>query len=116
MARPRPRLPPVTRTLRIAAGFGSAMDSTLAARQLAGGGDGEARYESDRGRDLVARQRLAAELENIVPELDLPRVQAFDLRLQNDVGDRDRAGDGSLLRPHQRHAHLRMPVDHRLDL
>ena len=40
---------------------------TLAARQLAGRGDRQRRHEADRGRNLVARQRLAAKLEDIAP-------------------------------------------------
>src|SRR5579863_8104974 len=48
MARPIPRLPPVTSTLR------------TGALQLAAGGHGQSRYEAEPGRDLVRRQIAAA--------------------------------------------------------
>src|SRR5580704_4892692 len=53
MARPIPRLPPVTRTLR------------TGALQLAAGGHGQRRHEPDAGRRLVRRKLAAAGGEDL---------------------------------------------------
>src|SRR5271155_5230723 len=114
MAMPRPRLPPVTSTQRGPLAVVEGIISSLAAQKFAGSGNLERRHESDRSRNLMTRQRLAAKLENVVFQFDLPRTLPF--RHEHHVGDYDRAGDRVSLRSNQRHAHLRMPVDHRLNL
>src|SRR4051812_19842518 len=57
IARPRPRLPPVTTTLRIAP------------RELAALRDRQRRDEADRGRNLVPRQSFTAEMHDLALEL-----------------------------------------------
>ena len=57
MARPRPRLPPVTRTL------------CIGARQLSGRRDVERRDEADHGRHLVGRELRAAIVQDLVADL-----------------------------------------------
>src|SRR3984893_10046028 len=111
MPSPRPRLAPVTRTVRAdAAGL------DMAARQFAGCRDVEGRHDADRRRNLVDRQRVAAELQDIALDGAELIVRALASRFQDDIGDHDRAGGRTFLWPHQRHADLRVPVDHRLDL
>src|SRR5271170_3957483 len=100
MARPMPRLPPVTRTLCIVSG------------QFAGCGDFERWHESNDGGDLVRRQRCPAILEYFVADY-VPVAAGVG---QNDVRYYDRAGDRAAARPGAGHADLRMPVDHGLDL
>src|SRR5580704_6723663 len=107
MPSPSPRLAPVTSTVRAAL--------AIAPRQFAGRTDVERRHDRDGRGNLVARQRRAAELQYVVLDLLLAaRVSAFGFK--HNVGNHDRAGDGISLRPHQRHSHLWMPVDDRLDL
>src|SRR2546421_3625176 len=96
--RPRPRLPPVTTTLR------------MLANQLAGRADVERRHESNRGGHLVGGQSLVAEAEDV--GLVVRRRFAVD----DDVGDDQRPGDGTAPRPDTGHADGRMTGDHRLDL
>src|SRR5437762_876537 len=104
MPRPRPRLPPVTMTLR------------SMARDLARRRDGERRDEGDRRGHLVAGKLAETELQELVGELRTLTVRGVDLRSQHHVGDHERAGDGILPGPHERHPHLRVAVDDSLDL
>src|SRR6185437_11715380 len=112
MASPSPRLAPVTSTL--ARLRSSIHPCSTAPRQLAGCGDGKRGHDADGGRNLVPRQRVAAELENLILDVSLV-FGALARRLQHHIGDDDCAGERAALWPHQRHAHLRMPVDHSLD-
>src|SRR6185437_12241224 len=101
--RPRPRLPPVTRTLRTAG-------------QLAGTGNVQRGDEPQNPRDLVRREVLAAERQNLPVEIRqgiVVRVRT-GLVLQHDVRGDERTGDPALLRSHHRHADRRMSVDRRL--
>src|SRR5258708_4570559 len=101
MARPMPRLPPVTSTLRIGA------------RQLAGAGDVERLHESDHRRYLVWRKALPAICDDVIADrLCLRRVGTIG---KHHVSDHDGAGDRALARAHPRHPHTLMAVDHRLD-
>src|SRR2546426_1840525 len=95
--RPRPRLPPVTMTLRMAG-------------QLAGGGDLEGTNKTDRRRNLVGGQRVVADLKDLA--LD---VRAAGLCVQDDVGGDERTGDRTFSRLHPRHSYRRVSVDRRLD-
>ena len=58
---------------------------------------------------------VAAKLQYVVLDL-LLAARARAIGFQHDVGNHDRAGDRALLRPHQRHSHLWMPIDDRFDL
>src|SRR5580704_13355492 len=107
MPSPSPRLAPVTKTVRAAL--------AIAPRQFAGRTDVERRHDRDGRRNLVARQGFAAERQYFVLDL-LLAASARAIGFQHDVGNHDRAGDRALLRPHQRHSHLWMPVDDRFDL
>src|ERR1700722_11691219 len=99
MARPIPRLPPVTRTLCIVPG------------QLSGRGDIERADEPDHGGDLVRRQRRPAIGQNLFADLSATAgVSTFS---QNDVGDHNGAGDRAAPGFGARHSDLGMPVDHR---
>src|SRR5690242_2678162 len=104
MPRPSPRLPPVTRTLRMA-------------RELAAVCHREGRHERDRDGDFELRQILAAERKDLSLDFRLARVGAVaDERLrEDDLGDNDGPGDRILLWTHQGEADVRMAVDHRLD-
>src|ERR1700741_1437364 len=94
MARPSPRLPPVTSTLRafvdapLDALVGAlfvllaamrpllpllSLGALLAAHKLAGGGHLERRHEADRGGYFMTRQGFATELQDIVFQGDLLR-------------------------------------------
>src|ERR1700724_4072917 len=107
MPSPRPRLPPVTMTLRSVSGM---------AHELAAGADREHRHEADRGRDLVLAEIVAAEPQDLALECLAAGVLAGTRVAQHDVGNDQRAGDRALAPAHERHAHLRMAVDHRFDL
>ena len=76
----------------------------MTAHQLAGGGDVEAGTNADRGRHLVARQRLAAEFQDLVLDRDLlslaRRAAAFSTTSATTM-----APVIGFARPHQRHAH-----------
>src|SRR5665213_3059332 len=97
MARPIPRLPPVTRTLCIVPG------------QLSGRGNIERADEPDHSGDLVGRQRRPAIGQYLIADLTAPAgVAAFN---QNDIGDHYAAGDRAASRFGARHAYLRMPID-----
>src|SRR5438093_3071273 len=102
--RPRPRLPPVTITLRMTG-------------QLAGGGDLERRNETDRRRNLVGGQAGVTDLKDLALEVHHLATGAarIGLSLQDDVGGDERTGDWTSPRPHHRHADRRVPVDRRLD-
>src|ERR1700722_14294917 len=113
MARPSPRLPPVTSTLR--AVFGAvlgailvllaamrsllasplSLSALLAAHKLVGSGDLECRHKADRGRYFMTRQGFATELQDIVFQGDLLRrfVGRLPLALEHHIGDHDRTGD-----------------------
>src|ERR1700675_1660794 len=83
--RPKPRLPPVTTTLRIMAS------------QLAGRSNLQRRDESDRRGNLVCRQALVTDLQDLA--LDVRGLTLWTARvglsLQHDVGDDQRARDGT---------------------
>src|SRR5204863_2475743 len=98
MPRPRPRLPPVTMTLR------------MLANQLSGRADVERRHESNRRGHLVGGEPLVAEPE------DVGLVGRRRLAVDDDVGDDQRSGDGTAPRPDAGHADGRVTGDHRLDL
>src|SRR6185295_7423512 len=98
--RPRPRLPPVTITLRMTG-------------QLAGGGDLERRNESDRRGNLVGGQMAVTDLKDLAPDVHVCAARACVIA-QDDVGGDERTGDRTLRGPHPRHAHGRMLVDGRL--
>src|SRR3989442_4888293 len=102
--RPRPRLPPVTITLRMT-------------RQLPGGGHLERGNETDRRWNLVGRQPVVADLKDLAPEVHDPaaRTARIGLCLQDDVCGDERTGDGTSRGPHHRHADRRMSVDRRFD-
>src|SRR5882724_6445919 len=99
MPRPSPRLPPVTRTLRIPA------------HDLTCRGNGQGRNKVDRRRDLVPGKRRAAVLESLAAS-----VRGAGFSVQHHVSDDERSHDGVLLGPHLRNAHLRVRIDHRFDL
>src|SRR6058998_634953 len=98
MPRPRPRLPPVTTTLR------------MLANHLAGRADVERRHEANRRGHLVRGEPLVAEAKNV--GLVVRRRLAVD----DDVGDDERSGDRAAPRPDAGHADGRVTGDHRLDL
>src|SRR5712692_10449360 len=101
MARPKPRLPPVTMTLR------------MRTRQFASLADRQGRYEADHHRNLVLGQGGATTFEDFPPQRSDLSAGAAGLRLflQDNLGHDDRAREGILPR-----AHERMPIDDRLDL
>src|SRR6266852_3352981 len=101
MARPIPRLPPVTTTLCILAG------------QLAGWRHVERRNEAYHRRHLVIRKRPATIRHDLVPNRGL---QAIRRRRENDVGDHDGTGDWAAARSDPRHTNLLMPIYDGLDL
>src|SRR5437016_1822323 len=101
IARPKPRLPPVTMALSMAG-------------QFARGADGERRHETNGGGDLVRRKRLAADL----PDLSLHScvvVGATRLREQDNVRGDERSRDWISSRPCLRHPHEWVPVDRAVD-
>src|SRR5436190_3403883 len=98
MPRPRPRLPPVTMTLR------------MLANQLSGRADVQRRHESNRRGHLVGGEPLVAEAE------DVGLVGRRRLAVEDDVGDDQGSGDGAAPRPDAGHADGRVTGDHRLDL
>src|SRR2546430_3123751 len=98
MPKPRPRLPPVTMTLR------------MLANQLSGRADVERRHESNRRGHLVGGEPLVAEAE------DVGLVGRRRLAVDDDVGDDQRSGDGTAPRPDAGHADGRVTSDHRLHL
>src|SRR5450432_4840046 len=101
MARPMPRLPPVTTTL------------CIVPRQFAGRRNLERGYEFDHGRHLVRRQLGPAIGQNLIADVVAPAyIAAIG---ENDIGDHDRTGDRALARSGAGHPHLRMPVDDGLD-
>src|SRR5262245_56782985 len=104
MLSPMPRLPPVTMTLR------------MRSNQLSRLRDGEGGDEADRCRDLVRRQRLAAETLDDLSQI--ARLIAFGQRriARNHVRRHERSGDRALLRLYQRQPHLRMAVENGFDL
>src|ERR1700704_5317706 len=104
MPRPSPRLPPVTRTLRISA------------HDLACRSNGQRRNKVDRRRDLVPGKCCATVLKDRVLESLAASVRGAGFSVQNHVSDDERAHDGVLLGPHLRYAHLRVRIDHRFDL
>src|SRR6266851_3564082 len=106
MARPKPRLPPVTMTLR------------MRTRQFASLADRQGRYEADHHRNLVLGQGGATAFEDFPPQRSDLSAGAAGLRLflQDNLGHDDRAREGILSRAHERHPHVRMPIDDRLDL
>src|ERR1700678_3705602 len=105
MARPRPRLPPVTMTLR------------TGTHQLPGGGELQLPNEAQAGRDLVGGQDAPARFQKIVLDvLGLRRVERRAHRvLENHFGDHDGAGDRTALRADQRHAYPWIGVQDTLD-
>src|SRR6266480_4742657 len=104
MPRPSPRLAPVTRTLRIPA------------HDLACRGNRQRSNKVDRRRNLVPGKCRATVLEDRVLECLAACVRGAGFSVQNHVRDDERARDGVLLGPHLRSAHLRVRIDHRLDL
>src|SRR3984957_18755927 len=101
MARPMPRLPPVTTTL------------CIGSRQLSRRRDIERRYEFDHGGHLVRRQLRPALGQNFFADsAATTHIAAIG---ENDIGDYDRAGDRALARLGTRHPHLGMPVDDGFD-
>src|SRR5579884_307466 len=101
MPRPRPRLPPVTSTLRIGAG------------QLAGGADRERIDELYRRWHLVWRQMAAAGVE----DRGAQRVaRAFLGGAEHHLGGDDGTGERVLARLDERHAHGGVAVDDGFDL
>src|SRR5436309_1768627 len=103
MPSPRPRLPPVTTTLRITAD------------QLAGAVHAEPGDEVDRRGNLVPRQRLATVPQQLLLDVRRDAVRAVGGRLELDIGDHEGAGDRTLSRAHARHAHARVAVQYGLD-
>src|SRR5207244_8366399 len=97
--RPRPRLPPVTMTLRRTG-------------QLAGDGNLERRNETDGRRNLVGGQVIATELEDLTLEVHhlAPGTARVGISLQDDVGDDERTGNGHTPGLHHRHADRRVSV------
>ena len=81
MARPSPRLPPVTMTL------------STGTHQLAGGGELERRNEAQAGRHFVGGQGAAAGLQKLALDvLGLPARRARRSAIvEHDVGDHDGA-------------------------
>src|SRR5207302_9523760 len=104
MPRPSPRLAPVTRTLRIPA------------HDLSCRGNRQRRNKVDRRRHLVPGKRCATVLKDRVLESLAASVRSAGFSDQNHVSDDERARDGVLLGTHLRSAHLRVRIDHRLDL
>src|SRR5436190_12927578 len=82
MPNPRPRLPPVTMTLRMAG-------------QLAGSGDLKGGDDADRRRNHVPRQSGAAVLQDLARAL-----RAVGVTIEHDVRRDERADNGIALRPH----------------
>src|SRR5437016_2734471 len=104
MPSPNPRLPPVTRTLR------------MRARELTALRNRKARHERDRNRNLPFRQALAAKLDDLALDCRFASVRTACVeRVENHVGDHNRSHDRVLLRMHQGHAHVRMTIDHPFD-
>src|SRR5438093_6505117 len=104
MPRPSPRLPPVTRTLRIPA------------HDLTCRGNGQGRNKVDRRRHLVPGKRRATVLEDRVLESLAAPARGAGFSVQYHVSDDERPHDGVLLGPHLRNAHLRVGIEHRFDL
>ena len=101
MARPIPRLPPVTRTLRI---------DPL---QLAAGGHGQRRHEAKHRRNLVRREIAATGRQ----DLGLDRAPRRSAASANTTSATTIAPVIGLRRPlTTRHPHGGVTVDHRLDL
>ena len=100
-AKPRPRLPPVTRMLRMPG-------------QLPGGGHGERRHKPDRRRHFPGRELITAHRANFFTEFC--GIALHGTLRQHDVGRDDRAHDRTAPTLHQRHAYCRMTVDDGLDL
>src|ERR1700733_6642903 len=112
MPSPRPRLAPVTRTVRAAALAMAAF--IMAARQFSGRSDIERWNERNSSWHFVARQGRTAVRQNVGVDLCF-RAGSHAFALQYHIGDHDRAGHGILPRAHQRHPHLRMAIDDGLD-
>src|SRR5262249_3796211 len=98
MARPRPRLPPVTTTLR------------MMPRKLAGLGDIEGGNEADHGRHLVLGETGAAALHDLPFERSGALACGILLATQQNVGNHDFASDRVASRAHERHAHVGVAV------
>src|SRR5438309_354751 len=101
IARPSPRLPPVTITLRMT-------------DQLASGGKLERRHETDCRRNLVAGQAIVANSKDLAL---VGRAQAARGRIvfQNDICNDQRTSNRASSWAHHRHADCRVPVDGCLD-
>src|ERR1041385_6044913 len=101
---PSPRLPPVTRTLR------------MRARELAAVGHREALHKRDRNRYFPFGLAVAAELDDLTLDFRFACVRVACVeRVENHVGNHNRSRDRVLLRTHQRHSHVRMTIDHPFD-
>src|SRR5262249_46346523 len=106
IARPIPRLPPVTTTCRPLA---------TGAHHLAGSAHVQRRHEANHDRNLVERQLALAMLKDLVPDAALAVAGRPRLVVQHHVRGHERPGDRAALRLHDRHAHRRMLVDDGLD-
>src|SRR5207248_7793370 len=99
MASPIPRLPPVTRTLRILA------------RQFAAGACFDRSNEADHRRYYVGCEACPAERH----DLRLHPIRIAVPVLENHIGNDDRADDRALACPDARQADTLVTVDHRFD-
>src|SRR5262245_45462498 len=107
--RPNPRLPPVTITLR------------MVTCHLTRGIDGQNGNEVERYRNLVPRQGVAAEpqdlvLQRLILAFHNSPVRCVCISMQHHIGDDKRARNGTSARPDTRHAYRRVLVQHSLDL
>src|SRR5690349_4421045 len=102
MLRPKPRLPPVTMTLR-----------TLA-HQLACHLDTLVLQKRNSAGYFVPRKGFPAEFQNL--PLKVGRLTVLHRCPQSHVGNDKSAGNGAVSLPHDGHAYLRVTVDHRLNL
>src|SRR5579884_1224684 len=103
MPRPRPRLPPVTITLRIGT------------HQLSGFGDGQRRNKVDRGGHFVGRQTLSAEQQDVFLKAASGMLPGLRRGVQNDIGNHEGSSYRVLPGAHERHSYVGMLVNHRLD-
>src|SRR5450432_4834734 len=104
MARPSPRLPPVTMTLR------------MLARHFACRGNSQRGNDVYRCRNLMPGKRVSTKLEDLTLKFTNIPHRGIRLVLENYVCHHERTGYRILSRPDERHPDLRMPIDHTFDL
>src|SRR5271165_7155278 len=100
---PSPRLPPVTRMLR------------MTADQLSRSRDVERCHLVQNGGNLMGAQRAAAQGADLAFDCLEPDAGCIGPGIRHDLRDHDCPGDRTRPRRDARHVHGWMPVDYRLD-